>query len=69
VVECNLDQARTSAERDVIHRVLSRVGSNVSLAARELGISRMTLYRLMSKHGIAIESNALARKPGPVKSS
>ena len=69
VVECNLDQARTSAERAVIHRVLSRVGSNVSLAARELGISRMTLYRLMSKHGIAIESNALARKPGPVKSS
>lgn len=69
VVECNLDQARTTAERDVIHRVLTRAGSNVTLAARELGISRMTLYRLMSKHGIAIESNSLVRKPGPLKSS
>jgi transcriptional regulator of acetoin/glycerol metabolism len=27
-------------------------GSNVTRAARDLGVSRMTLYRLMEKHGI-----------------
>ena len=47
-----LDAARTVAERDVICLTLNRVGRNVTLAARELGISRMTLYRLMDKHSI-----------------
>jgi two-component system response regulator HydG len=48
-----LDAVRTVAERDAISLTLARVGSNVTLAARELGISRMTLYRLMDKHSIA----------------
>ena len=48
-----LHAARTTAERDAICLTLSRVGSNVTLAARELGVSRMTLYRLMEKHSIA----------------
>ena len=47
-----LDAARTLAERDAICLTLTRVGRNVTLAARELGISRMTLYRLMDKHSI-----------------
>ncbi|MDB5895805.1 MAG: hypothetical protein JWQ88_3336 [Rhodoferax sp.] len=47
-----LDAARTAAERDVISVTLSRVGRNITLAARELGVSRMTLYRLMDKHRI-----------------
>ncbi len=54
----DLGQARTAAERDVICRALTRVGSNITLAARELGVSRMTLYRLMEKHGIGSDSSA-----------
>ena len=50
-----LDGARTQAEREAIHLSLQRVGRNVSQAARELGVSRMTLYRLMEKHGIALD--------------
>ena len=35
-----------------MHGTLGRVGGNVTHAARELGISRMTLYRLIDKHGL-----------------
>lgn len=52
-VRTELDTARTLAERDAISLTLGRVGRNVTHAARELGISRMTLYRLMDKHGLA----------------
>jgi len=57
-VECSascigLDAARTLAERDAISLTLGRVDRNITHAARELGISRMTLYRLMDKHGLA----------------
>ncbi|MDE2402523.1 MAG: sigma-54-dependent Fis family transcriptional regulator [Burkholderiales bacterium] len=48
-----LDTVRTMAERDAIALTLGRVNRNVTHAARELGISRMTLYRLMDKHGLA----------------
>jgi two-component system, NtrC family, response regulator HydG len=48
-----LDAARTMAERDAISITLTRVGRNITKASRELGVSRMTLYRLMDKHGIA----------------
>jgi transcriptional regulator of acetoin/glycerol metabolism len=48
-----LDAARTLAERDAIRFMLDRTGRNVTHAARELGVSRMTLYRLMEKHRIA----------------
>jgi two-component system response regulator HydG len=51
-----LGTARTIAERDAIYFSLNRVGRNITLAARELGVSRMTLYRLMEKHGIALDA-------------
>jgi two-component system response regulator HydG len=54
-IHVGLDNARTQAEREAIHLSLQRVGRNVSQAARELGVSRMTLYRLMEKHGIALD--------------
>ena len=47
-----LDDARGRSERAALLDCLARSGHNVSLAARELGISRTTLYRLMSKHGL-----------------
>ena len=47
-----LDGARIRAERDAILTSLQKAGKNISHAARDLGISRMTLYRLLAKHGI-----------------
>ncbi len=47
-----LYDARVAAERDAILVSLQSSGNNVSQAARQLGVSRMTLYRLMSKHDI-----------------
>jgi two-component system, NtrC family, response regulator HydG len=51
-VGIGLDAVRTRAERDAIAQTLGRVGRNITRAARELGVSRMTLYRLMDKHGL-----------------
>ena len=48
-----LGDLRTHAERAAIVASLERSGGNVTHAARELAISRMTLYRQMAKHGIA----------------
>jgi DNA-binding NtrC family response regulator len=47
-----LEEARTRAERGAIAISLEQAGRNVTEAAKQLGVSRMTLYRLMAKHGI-----------------
>jgi DNA-binding NtrC family response regulator len=47
-----LEEARAEAEREVIGASLRRTRHNVSQAARELGVSRVTLYRLMAKFGL-----------------
>jgi DNA-binding NtrC family response regulator len=47
-----LDETRMNAERDAIWECLQSSGKNVSSAAKQLRISRMTLYRLMAKHRI-----------------
>ena len=47
-----LEDVRVRAERDAIHGCLQGSGNNISRAARDLGVSRMTLYRLMEKHCI-----------------
>ena len=49
----NLDKIRVHAEREAICVKLEEARYNISRAARELGVSRMTLYRLMAKHQIA----------------
>ncbi len=48
-----LDEARMNAERHAISATLQSAGKNVSFAAKQLRISRMTLYRLMAKHRIS----------------
>jgi DNA-binding NtrC family response regulator len=48
-----LQEVRIRAERNAIHDKLQDTGSNITRAARDLGVSRMTLYRLMEKHGIS----------------
>lgn len=40
------------AEPRAISVGLQQAGKNVTEAAKQLGVSRMTLYRLMAKHGI-----------------
>ncbi len=49
-----LDEARAEAEKETIQHGLQRTHHNVSRAARDLGVSRVTLYRLMQKHHIAL---------------
>ena len=53
----NLKEVRAEAERQAIVRALNRSNENVSQAARLLGISRPTLYNLLAKHGLAIETH------------
>jgi DNA-binding NtrC family response regulator len=52
----SLEEARTAAERQAIQAALWHSGNNVSMAAKSLDISRMTLYRLMEKVGISAET-------------
>jgi DNA-binding NtrC family response regulator len=47
-----LGEFRLVAEREAIHSALRRNRSNCTRAAQELGIARMTLYRLMEKYGM-----------------
>lgn len=39
-------------EREAIREALLYTGTNVSLAAQALGVSRATMYRMMKRHGI-----------------
>ena len=48
----SLEQSRDRAEKETLRRALARNRRNVTRAARELRISRMTLYRLLDKHGM-----------------
>jgi len=52
----DLTETRTRAERGAIFVSLQHTGRNVTQAAKQLGVSRMTLYRLMAKHGISLHS-------------
>lgn len=44
----NLDRM----EKEAIHTVLKKHGFNISRAAKELGLTRASLYRRMEKHGL-----------------
>jgi two-component system NtrC family response regulator len=48
----DLRQARLRAEAQVLRQALAQAASNVSEAARLLGVSRPTLYDLMRQHEI-----------------
>jgi two-component system NtrC family response regulator len=48
--------ARARAEREVIQLALAQAGSNLSKAAKLLGISRPTLYDLMQQHQLGLDA-------------
>jgi two-component system NtrC family response regulator len=48
--------ARARAEREVLQLALAESGSNLSKAAKLLGISRPTLYDLMQQHQIGLDA-------------
>jgi DNA-binding NtrC family response regulator len=52
VAPVSLAQAREAAERQAIELALLRHRGRLGDAAHELGISRVTLYRLLSAHGM-----------------
>lgn len=47
-----LEEARMATDRETIQATLLRTRFNIARAAQELGVSRMTLYRLMEKYDI-----------------
>jgi DNA-binding NtrC family response regulator len=50
-----LKSIREESERDALILVLESHGGQVSPAAKELGVSRATMYRLLNKHGLITE--------------
>jgi DNA-binding NtrC family response regulator len=51
----SLSTARAATEKDMIRLSLRKNANNVSKTARELGVSRVTLYRLMDKFEIDLK--------------
>ena len=49
-----LDDVRDAATRDAIEHALQRNRGRLVDTARDLGVSRVTLYRLMGRHGLRI---------------
>ena len=47
-----LADARARAEQDAVRAALDKFHFNVSRAAKELGVSRVTMYKLMDRYGI-----------------
>jgi DNA-binding NtrC family response regulator len=48
--QITLENARNHAEKQAIRQTLELSHDNVSKASRMLGVSRVTLYRLMEKY-------------------
>jgi DNA-binding NtrC family response regulator len=51
----SLEAARRETEEGLVRQVLARHRHNIKRSAEELGISRVTMYRLIEKYGIAPE--------------
>ena len=50
-----LEDARSSMEKEVVESCLQANRNNVSRAARQLGVSRVTMYRMINRFGIILE--------------
>ncbi len=61
-VGLDLDSARNLAEKNVLTLALLRSQNNLSKAARVLGVTRGTLYRLLEKHEIKVNGDLVGGK-------
>ncbi|MGH9920579.1 MAG: helix-turn-helix domain-containing protein, partial [Nitrososphaerales archaeon] len=52
----SLAGARVGTERALVEATLEQTGYNIAASARELGISRLTLYRLLNRLNIRFRS-------------
>ncbi|MDE1183642.1 sigma-54 dependent transcriptional regulator [Paraburkholderia sp.] len=68
IVPVSLAQAREAAERQAIELALLRHRGRLGDAAQELGISRVTLYRLLCSHGMRHMENEPLAPHGDVAS-
>lgn len=59
----SLEDARAAAERTMIRRALSQSRNQISRAASLLGVSRVTLYRLIEKYNIRPDTLSTTRPP------
>lgn len=59
----SLEDARAAAERMMIRRALAQSRNQISRAASLLGVSRVTLYRLIEKYNIRPDVIPAARAP------
>jgi two-component system NtrC family response regulator len=59
----NLRIVRQNAETQAIRQALIRTGGNISRTAELLGVTRPTLYDLMSKYGVRAEPESPADQP------
>ncbi len=58
-----LEEARSKVEELLMRQALERSAHNMTAAARQLGVSRVTLYRLIEKHGLKPTQPGKSRKP------
>jgi DNA-binding NtrC family response regulator len=54
IAPTSLARAREAAERQAIELALLRHRGRLGDAAQELGVSRVTLYRLLTAHGLRV---------------
>jgi transcriptional regulator with PAS, ATPase and Fis domain len=50
-----LPRAGSPEERDALLAALARHGENVTMTAQELGVSRVTLYRMLRRHAVSLD--------------
>ena len=55
--QTNLSHARMRAERESLVAALQRASWSASQAARLMGVSRATFYRLLTKHELTAEES------------
>lgn len=57
--------AMLSAGQAYLYRLLSETGGNMAEAARVAGVHRVTMYKLLEKHGIAVEHRSYVKREDP----